>query len=175
MNKAKEKNYITKSGYQKLQSELDNLLKIERPQITKVIALAAANGDRSENADYIYGKRRLREIDRRINFLQGRLNIAVVVDKQENQNNDQSNNNFDFNKVQFGATVTVMSEDDGGVEKTYTIVGVDEVDINKGRISWKSPLGNSLMGKQESDVVSFNTPNGKKELEIIEIKYLHID
>lgn len=155
----KEKNYISESGYKKLSDELQQLLKIERPKICELITWAASLGDRSENADYIYGKKRLREIDSRIRFLNKRLDLAVVVDPSKNKGE----------KVQFGATTKVV--DDDGEEKSYQIVGVDETDAKNGKISWKSPIGSALMGKTEGDSVLIRTPKGEFELEILSIEY----
>lgn len=158
-----KKNYISPHGHQKLVSELENLLRVERPEVTKLVQWAASNGDRSENADYIYGKKRLREIDRRIRFLTQRLDAALVVDPAT----------INSNKIQFGATVKVM--DEGGLEKTFTIVGVDEVDTAQGRISWKSPIGSSLLGKLEGDEVVIRIPVGESTLEVVSIKYQPIE
>lgn len=152
-------NYITPRGYQKLVDELNHLLKVERPEVTKLVQWAASNGDRSENADYLYGKKRLREIDRRIRFLNQRLDAAKIVDPLSIQSN----------KVQFGATVKVM--DENGAEKTYRIVGVDEVDTAKGHISWQSPIARFLLGKGEGDEVLVKVPQGEINFEVIEISY----
>lgn len=160
----KEKNYITPMGLKVMQDEYDHLTKVERPEMTKTVAWAASNGDRSENADYLYGKKRLREIDRRLRFLSKRIEVAVVVDP-EKQKSD---------KVQFGATVTIVDEDTGD-EKTVKIIGVDEIDTHKNKISWKSPLGSVLLGKEEGDTVKLRLPVGEKEFEITEIKYQRID
>lgn len=155
----KEKNYITPEGHKKLVEEFEHLSRVERPETTKVIQWAAGNGDRSENADYIYGKRRLREIDRRLRFLGKRLDLAVIVDPKK-QN---------FEVVKFGATVTLSDEE--GNEKNYYIVGVDEIDLAQNKISWKSPIGLALLNKEEGDTVLVQTPQGRKEFEIIEIFY----
>jgi len=154
------KNYITPAGYQKLRDELDQLWKVERPALVQTITWAASNGDRSENGDYIYGKKRLREIDRRIRFLSKRLDLAEVVDPAQRETCDQ---------VFFGATVTVCGED--GAEKTYSIVGVDEADAGRGLISWVSPLARALLKAREADVVMVQVPGGVDELEIVEISY----
>ena len=159
----KKSNYITPLGYNRLVSELNELLRVERPEITKLIQWAASNGDRSENADYLYGRRRLREIDRRIRFLTSRIDDAVIVDPTKTKSN----------KVQFGATVTVSDEE--GNEKTYTIVGVDEVDTSRGHLSWKSPIGSALIGKEEGDEALIRTPQGETVFEIIEIAYKALD
>lgn len=159
----KKNNYISPSGYKKLVSELDQLLKTERPEVTKLIQWAASNGDRSENADYLYGKRRLREIDRRIRFLTQRLDAACIVDPSQ----------IKSDKVQFGATVEII--DDEGVIKEITIVGVDEVDTARCRISWQSPIGKSLIGKTIGDEVIVFLPAGEVNYEILSIFYKSID
>ncbi len=161
---SKEKNYITPYGFQLLRSELDHLVKTERPEVTKVVAWAAGNGDRSENADYQYGKKRLREIDRRIRFLTARIEAAVVVDPTKPVKRD---------RVQFGAKVIVSNDE--GEEKTFTIVGVDEINTEKGYISWKSPIGKSLLGKEDGDTVVIQVPRGLVEFEITDIYYGEID
>ena len=158
------KNYITPAGFKRLKVEALHLLDKERPELVKVIQWAASNGDRSENADYIYGKRRLREIDRRIRFLTKRLDAAVVVDPAAREDTDQ---------VFFGATVTLMHGD--GVEKIYSIVGIDEADVSRGRISWISPLAKALIKAHEGDTVTVRTPGGDESLEIIGIEYKAID
>jgi len=157
-----EKNYMTPAGATRLQAELHDLLHKQRPELTAVVAWAAGNGDRSENADYIYGKRRLREIDRRIRFLTKRLEAAEIVDPQKVQSE----------QVFFGATVTV--EDEEGQSKTYSIVGVDEADPGKGKISWISPLTRALLKARVGDLVQFKSPKGLRELEILEIRYQEI-
>jgi transcription elongation factor GreB len=154
------KNYITPQGHARLKGELTQLLDVERPELVKTVAWAASNGDRSENADYIYGKRRLREIDRRIRFLIKRLDIAEVVDISKQENADQ---------VFFGATVTVADED--GNEHRYRIVGMDEVDPANGDISWISPMARALLKAKLGDSVSFQSPGGMREFEIVDIKY----
>jgi transcription elongation factor GreB len=159
----KEKNYITPKGLKKLLDELHSLNQIERPELLKTIAWAAALGDRSENADYIYGKKRLREIDRRVRFLSGRIDAAVEINPVKQSSN----------KVQFGATVVIENEE--GEEKRISIVGVDEINTDKGQISWKSPLGTVLIGKEEGDSVEVRTPKGKINYEIIEIIYCEIE
>ena len=158
------KNYMTPAGYRRLKEEALHLLDKERPELVKVITWAASNGDRSENADYIYGKRRLREIDRRIRFLTRRLDNAEVVDPATREPTDQ---------VFFGATVTVT--DDDGNEKVYSIVGIDEADVSRGRISWISPLARQLLKAREGDTVTIHTPGGDEVLEIVEVAYLPID
>ncbi|MCE1242605.1 transcription elongation factor GreB [Oryzomicrobium sp.] len=154
------RNYISPSGFARLKAELDDLIKRERPKVVEVVSWAASNGDRSENGDYLYGKKRLREIDRRIRFLTKRLDIAQVVDPSRQENVEQ---------VFFGATVQVCDETGG--EATYTIVGVDEADVTRGRISWISPLARALLKAREGDVVRFQSPAGLREIEIVEIRY----
>jgi len=154
------KNYITPAGYARLRKELQELLDRERPQLVKVIAWAASNGDRSENADYIYGKRRLRQIDGRIRFLTKRLEIAEVIDP-ERPGVDQ---------VFFGATVAYR--DGRGLERTVAIVGQDEVDPARGRISWISPVARALAKLREGDVVTLRTPAGTDELEVVTVRYV---
>jgi transcription elongation factor GreB len=156
-------NYITPKGHQKLVDELEQLLRVERPEVTRLVQWAASNGDRSENADYIYGKRRLREIDRRIRFLSGRLDAAQIVDPVKTQSI----------KVQFGATVETLNEN--GETKRFTIVGVDEVDTAKGRISWQSPIGKNLIGKCQGDEVTIRIPAGEMVYEIVSIIYVTIE
>lgn len=154
------KNYVTSGGYQRLKDEFDQLWKVERPELVKIISWAASNGDRSENGDYIYGKRRLREIDRRLRFLSRRLDNAEIIDPQKRGECDQ---------VFFGATVTVCNQ--RGEEQTYSIVGIDEAEPGRGWISWISPLAKALLKAREGDVVSVQTPGGPEELEVIEIRY----
>ena len=154
------KNYITPAGYRRLKDEFDQLWKVERPELVKTITWAASNGDRSENGYYIYGKRRLREIDRRLRFLSKRLDNAEVVDPALRGECDQ---------VFFGATVTVCNA--LGQENTYSIVGMDEADPGRGHISWISPLAKSLLKAREGDVVTLCTPGGKEDLEVIAIRY----
>ena len=158
------KNYITPGGYRKLQEELDHLWKVERPALVKTITWAASNGDRSENGDYIYGKKRLREIDRRVRFLRKRMELAEVVDPAQRGN---------CNQVFFGATVTVC--DANGGENTYSIVGVDEAHVAGGRISWVSPLARALLKLSEGDVATLRTPTGINELEVISVIYCVLD
>ena len=157
------KNYVTPAGYRRLKEELDYLWKEERPALVQTVAWAASNGDRSENGDYIYGKKRLREIDRRLRFLSKRLENAEVVDPAQRGECDQ---------VFFGATVTVCGND--GCERTYSIVGVDEADAGRGLISWVSPLARALLKAREADVVRVQLPGGMQELEIVEISYCTI-
>lgn len=156
-------NYISPKGHQKLVSELEHLLKVERPEVTKLVQWAASNGDRSENADYLYGKRRLREIDRRIRFLNQRLDAAVIVDPTS----------IKSEKIQFGATVHLI--DENGEKKRFTIVGVDEVDTSRGRISWQSPIGKTLIGKECGDEVLVKVPAGELTYEVLEVNYQPIE
>ncbi|BCB26238.1 transcription elongation factor GreB [Sulfurimicrobium lacus] len=158
------KNYITPGGYRRLLEEFDQLWKGERPELVKVIHWAASNGDRSENGDYIYGKKRLREIDRRIRFLSKRLEYSEVIDPAQRGDCDQ---------VFFGATVTVSNQ--RGEENTYSIVGMDEVDLGRGHISWISPLAMALLKAREGDVVTLRTPGGVEELDVVEIRYQALD
>lgn len=157
------KNYITPSGFQHLKDEFEQLWKIERPELVKTITWAASNGDRSENGDYIYGKKRLREIDRRIRFLSKRLDNAEVVDPTQREECDQ---------VFFSATVTVVNQH--GDEHIYSIVGVDEADAGRGLISWVSPLARALLKAREGDAVTLRTPGGVEELEVLEVRYAPI-
>jgi transcription elongation factor GreB len=153
------KNYITASGAESLKVELKKLLTLDRPELVKVISWAASNGDRSENGDYIYGKRRLREIDRRIRFLSKRLEASEIVDPSK----------LDPNKVLFGAYVTVLNEDE--VEKTYRIVGQDELNPSQGWVSWVSPIAKALLNTKVGDVVQLRTPKGVEDLEVVRIRY----
>lgn len=155
-----EKNYITPAGYKKLAEELDYLRFKKRAEVVSALADAAAEGDRSENAEYIYRKKQLREIDKRIRFLAKRLDVAVVTDPREQRQNE---------RVFFGARVTV--EDEEGVRHTYRIVGVDEIDGGQGDISWKSPVGKALLGKRLDDTVVVKWHAGTRELTIAEISY----
>jgi transcription elongation factor GreB len=154
------KNYITPDGFRRLQQELNHLSRTERPGVVETVAWAAGNGDRSENGDYIYGKQRLREIDRRLRFLAKRLENAEIVDPARQSRLDQ---------VFFGATVTYANEN--GDERTVTIVGVDEIDADRGRVSWVSPVARALLKAREGDVVELRTPTGINRIEIIEIRY----
>jgi len=154
------RNYMTPEGYARLRGELVHLMNVERPAVVQVVSWAASNGDRSENGDYLYGKKRLREIDRRMRFLTRRLDIAEVVDASTQPNRDQ---------VFFGATVTYL--DSAGEEHVVTIVGVDEAEPLKGRISWISPVARSLIKAREGDTVVLRTPAGVDELEILEVSY----
>lgn len=154
-----DKNYITPAGFQKLQDEYRELKFKQRPELTKVVAWAASNGDRSENGDYIYGKKKLREIDSRLHYLSKRIDAAEVVDPASIRSE----------VVLFGATVTI--EDQSGAEKTYQIVGVDEAQAEKGLISWKSPLARALHKRAVGDLIVFKSPKGEQEIEILEIAY----
>jgi transcription elongation factor GreB len=155
------KNYITPEGYVRLKEEFDQLYKGERPRVVADVSWAASNGDRSENADYIYGKRRLRQIDSRLKFLMKRMDLAEVVDPARQQG---------LEKVFFGAWVTLysLSREE---ETTYRIVGQDELDLTKGYISWISPMAKALLGKGEGDTVRVQTPGGEGEFEIVAISY----
>lgn len=156
---AGRKNYITPNGAERLKTELKKLLNEDRPELVKVVQWAASNGDRSENADYIYGKRRLREIDRRIRFLTKRLEIAEIIDPVS-QNSET---------VLFGATVTILDEE--GREKRFSIVGVDETNIKSGHISWVSPVGKALLQSKEGDTVTIRTPKGEEDWTVQKIEY----
>ena len=155
------KNYITPEGFARLEDELRNLTGIERPKVVEVVSWAAGNGDRSENGDYIYGKKRLREIDRRMRFLRKRLGIAEVVDQSRQKNRKQ---------VFFGATVTYADARDK--ERTVRIVGVDEARFELGEVSWVSPIARALHKACEGDVVKMRTPNGIEDIEVLNIAYL---
>jgi transcription elongation factor GreB len=161
---AGSKNYITPQGYTRMKTELKHLLDRERPEVVRAVSWAASNGDRSENADYIYGKRRLREIDRRIRFLTRRLDLAEIVDPAAREATDQ---------VFFGATVTIARED--GSEQTFAIVGVDEIDTERGHISWVSPMARALTKAREGDTVTLRTPAGVEQIEIVDVAYRAID
>jgi len=158
-----KKNYITPSGFQRMRREIKDLLDVERPKIVETVAWAASLGDRSENADYIYGKKRLREIDRRLHFLQKRLEIAEVVDPTSQGGSE----------VRFGATVKVETEE--GDVKTYHIVGVDEIDAKVGKISWMSPIGMALLSKKVGDTATFKSPKGKRDLTVLSIVFEMIE
>ncbi|MBL8198039.1 MAG: transcription elongation factor GreB [Chromatiales bacterium] len=160
------RNYITRGGLQRLRDELQYLLHTERPAVTAVVSWAAGNGDRSENADYQYGKRRLREIDRRIRFLGKRIDLAEVIDPEQPRG-DRADQVF------FGATVRY--EGRSGELHTITIVGVDEIDLARGRISWVSPLARALLKARSGDTLVFHAPGGTEELTVVEVTYLRID
>jgi transcription elongation factor GreB len=155
------KNYMTPQGFGRMREELDALLRKERPEVVKVVTWAAGNGDRSENGDYIYGKKRLREIDRRVRYLSKRLANAEVVDAAKRPKTDQ---------VFFGATVTYANG--RGEERTIKIVGVDEVELDKGHVSWISPIAKALLRAEEGDVVKMRTPGGVEEIEIVRVTYV---
>jgi transcription elongation factor GreB len=157
---AGQKNYVTPTGLAAMQAELRQLLHQERPKIVEIVSWAAGNGDRSENGDYIYGKKRLREIDRRVRYLTKRIESAIPVDPADQKNLEQ---------VFFGATVEYVHEDD--TVQTVTIVGVDEADMAQGKISWLSPVARALMKAKVGDVVEIRTPGGIKSLEIQAIEY----
>lgn len=154
------KNYITPAGLQRLRDELKQLKSVERPKVVEIVSWAAGNGDRSENGDYLYGKKRLREIDRRIRFLLKRLEIAEPVDPALQKNRDQ---------VFFGATVTYV--DDSDRERTIRILGIDEARIEQGEVSWISPIARALMKARVGDVVELRTPQGLQSIEVLEIEY----
>jgi len=154
------RNYMTPEGHRQMQEELRRLLREERPKTVEVVSWAAGNGDRSENGDYIYGKKRLREIDRRVRFLTKRLESAEVVDPRRQTRHDQ---------VFFGASVTYA--DPRGAEKTVRIVGIDEADLERGQVSWISPIARALLKAHEGDVVELRTPTGLEQIEVIEIRY----
>lgn len=157
---ASGKNYLTPQGYARLRAELLNLLDVERPQMVEVVSWAAKNGDRSENGDYLYGKKRLREIDRRIRFLTRRLDIAEVADPSVHHGGDQ---------VFFGATVTYS--DEGGATRSVRIMGIDEADTLHGDISWVSPLARALLKAHVGDEVSVQTPAGRVVVEVLAVSY----
>ena len=154
------KNYVTPQGHRAMQQELTRLLREERPKVVEVVSWAAGNGDRSENGDYIYGKQRLREIDRRTRFLLKRLEAAEVVDPARQAHLD---------RAFFGATVTYANQ--AGDERTVTIVGIDEADLDQGKVSWISPIARALLKAREGDAVALHTPGGIEEIEIVEIRY----
>lgn len=156
------KNYVSPAGFARLKAELRELVEVERPEVVRTVSWAAKNGDRSENGDYLYGKKRLREIDRRVRFLIKRLEAAEVVDAAGR----------DTDQVFFGATVRLAS---GGGEKTVTIVGIDETDTAKARVSWISPIARSLIKARVGDRVLLRTPGGTDEIEILEVRYDPID
>ncbi len=155
-----EKNYITKIGAEKLKAEYLELFHFERPKLVETVAWAASNGDRSENADYIYGKRRLREIDRRLQYLSDKLSAAVIVDVPTVKSD----------KIVFGATV--LLEDEDGKTHEYQIVGEDEINPEQGRMSWKSPVGKALLGKKKKDEVVVHTPSGEKYYTVLNFNYI---
>ena len=157
------RNYMTPGGFARLSAELEHLVQKERPELVATVAWAAGNGDRSENGDYIYGKKRLREIDRRIRFLIKRLDAAEVVDPAAPRDEDAAGQVF------FGATVDVRNE--RGEPRTVSIVGVDEIDTARGYISWVSPMARALLKAREGDTVMLRTPAGVEEIDVVEIRY----
>jgi transcription elongation factor GreB len=154
------RNYMTPAGYRRLRDELMTLLDVERPKVVEVVSWAASNGDRSENGDYLYGKKRLREIDRRIRFLTRRLDVAEVADPSAHHGSDQ---------VFFGATVTYANV--RGEERTITIKGIDEADSLKGEVSWVAPIARALLKAREGDEVTLPTPGGVERIEVISVSY----
>jgi transcription elongation factor GreB len=157
------RNYMTPGGFARLSAELERLVKKERPELVAIVSWAASNGDRSENGDYIYGKKRLREIDRRVRFLLKRLDVAEVVDPLVHRDDDSADQVF------FGATVTVS--DRNGIDRTVSIVGVDEIDPARGYISWVSPMARALLKSREGDTVTLRTPGGVEELDVVAVRY----
>jgi transcription elongation factor GreB len=158
---ADQKNYITPEGHAKLEAEFNQLLKVERPEVVRVVSWAAGNGDRSENGDYIYGKKRLRQIDGRLRFLMQRMDLAVIVDPATQ---------IGLEKIFFGAWVTLFSLKDDS-EHRYRIVGTDELQPSLGYISWVSPLAKAMLGKQIGDVIKVETPAGFEEYEVVDVQY----
>ena len=156
-----EKNYITPEGFAALQAEFHQLYKVERPDVVRTVSWAASNGDRSENGDYIYGKRRLRQIDGRCKHLMKRMDLAEIVDASRQQH---------LEKIYFGAWVTLFNLSDES-EATYRIVGKDEIEPNKGHISWVSPLAKAMLGKALGDVVKVFTPKNEAQFEVVNIRY----
>jgi transcription elongation factor GreB len=154
-----EPNYISPVGLERIRREIDHLQKSERPRIVREVAFAASLGDRSENAEYIYGKKRLREIDSRLHFLIGRLDNIVVIDPAAGKGK----------AIRFGATVVI--EDESGEQRTWRIYGEDEVDLERGILSCRSPIARALMGKSVGDTVKFDAPGGKREVEVIEVRW----
>lgn len=154
------RNYMTPAGYARLREELLGLLDVERPKVVEVVSWAAKNGDRSENGDYLYGKKRLREIDRRIRFLTRRLDIAEVVDPSVHHGSDQ---------IFFGATVTYVNR--GGEERTISIKGVDEADSTRGEVSWIAPVARALLKARVGDELQLTTPGGPESIEVLEVRY----
>ena len=154
------KNYITPQGYARLRAELLDLIDVERPKVVEIVHWAASNGDRSENGDYIYGKKRLREIDRRIRFLTKRLEIAEITEPNLHHGSDQ---------IFFGATVTYV--DESGRERTITILGIDEADSAQAQVSWVSPIARTLLKTRVGDVVKLVTPAGVEEIEVLRVQY----
>lgn len=155
--------YMTPAGYARLRAELKHLVEVERPEVVRTVSWAASNGDRSENGDYIYGKKRLREVDRRIRFLIKRLDLSQVVDPAGREHAD------DADRIFFGATVTVSNE--RGEERTVSIVGIDEIDTARGYISWVSPMARALLKAHEGDTVLLHTPVGDETLTVVRVAY----
>jgi transcription elongation factor GreB len=158
------RNYMTPGGFRRMKDELEQLVQKERPELVATVSWAAGNGDRSENGDYIYGKKRLREIDRRIRFLVRRLDNAEVVDPAMPRDDDAGS------RVYFGATVTVA--DARGDERTISIVGIDEIDTARGYVSWISPMARALLKAREGDTVTVRTPAGNEELDVVDVRYV---
>jgi transcription elongation factor GreB len=156
------KNYLTPQGHARLLAELNQILDVQRPEVVKIVSWAASNGDRSENGDYLYGKKKLRELDRRIRFLNKRLESAEIVNPLEKSGH----------VILFGATVTVADEE--GKKRKYSIVGIDETDVARGRVSWISPIGKALLQAKKGDAVTLRTPRGDEELEILDVKYVDL-
>jgi transcription elongation factor GreB len=154
------RNYMTRAGHDRMRAELHTLLRFERPKIVEIVHWAAGNGDRSENGDYLYGKKRLREIDRRVRFLTKRLDIAEIVDPAAQPQRD---------RVFFGATVTFVTESD--VRRTVTILGVDEAELSRGEVSLHSPIARALLKARVGDTLRLQTPSGPEEIEVLEIRY----
>ncbi len=159
-------NYMTVGCAAMIKAEIKDLLYVQRPDMVKTVAWAASNGDRSENADYHYGKRRLRQIDGRILYLTKRMDAAIIIDPVQQRK-------VAGDKVLFGCTVTV--ENEAGEQKVLSIVGVDEIDPSRGRISWVSPIGMALLGAYEGDEVLLKTPAGEEELEVVKVEYVNLD
>ena len=151
---------MTPQGYARLKAEFAQLMNTERPELVKVVSWAASNGDRSENGDYLYGKKRLREIDRRIRYLTKRLGTSIVVDPAECEDTEQ---------IYFGATVTYTTS--SGDDHTISIVGMDEIDMARGRVSWISPIAKALLRKQPGDRLRLATPGGMEEIEVTDVRY----
>lgn len=156
-----QKNYITPEGHATLEAEFQQLLKVERPEVVRVVAWAASNGDRSENGDYIYGKKRLRQIDSRLRFLMQRMDLAVIVDPAAQQG---------LEKIFFGAWVTLYSLE-RETEQVYRVVGQDEIEPTKGYISWVSPLAKAMLGKQIGDAIRVQTPKDVERYEVVKVSY----
>ena len=155
------KNYMTPTGHKMLQDEMQHLLRVERPKVVEVVSWAAGNGDRSENGDYIYGKKRLREIDKRVRYLSKRLRTAEIVDPEQQQK---------LTRIFFGATVTYAGTD--GKEHTVQLVGVDEANVSAGKISWLSPMAKALMKAEAGDSVELKTPAGIETIDVLDVRYL---